>query len=153
MKKLLLLLLLVVSPTYAGPKKFFKHFTGPVADKKFWIVAGGVAAASFLDGYSTQRCVNTGACREHNPLFGDHPSNLRTYGQGAAMTAGEIGLLYWMKRLGHREDSQPNRGKRFYRDLWMYEGFAFTGIHTYAAVHNFRNPTSFAPVCDGRPCQ
>jgi hypothetical protein len=67
MKRISFLMLLVAPCASAGPKSFLKHFvphTGPVADKKFWVVSGLVIAASFADGYSTQRCSVEGHATE-----------------------------------------------------------------------------------------
>lgn len=102
--------------------------TAKTANKKFWVMAAGMALASLADGITTRRALSNGAI-ELNPLMGKRPSNLQLFGLGSFLTAGEVGGLYLLKRWDDHDN--PTHA-------WVYVGTLQIGAETALAVHNER---------------
>jgi hypothetical protein len=85
------------------------HFAGKIFNtlvmRRLLILAClALCVCSCLDGWSTIQFLHHSYTPEANPLFGEHPSDLRVWGEGIAIIAGEILLAWWgasrRKRLG-----------------------------------------------------
>ena len=94
------------------------------ADGKFLFLASAYTAALVADYETTQSCLARGACRELNPVFGSHPSRLRMYAIGGAISAGTIYGSYYLKK----------KRKRY----WWVPLVAGTVVHGYLAYRNSR---------------
>jgi hypothetical protein len=118
-----LAMLLLTIPASAQTKK------KRVADKKFWIAAAVIVAASALDVESTvywQKACPT--CREVNSwLYGKRPSRKRMYLTLGAISAAEIAGMWWVKR-----DDQQQGTK-----VWLVVPIAHTAGHGGAAWYNY----------------
>jgi hypothetical protein len=85
-----------------------------------------LAVCSYLDGYSTVQFLHHSYEPETNPLFGEHPSDLRLWGEGSAIIAAEI-LIAWI--LSKRKWA------------WVFiAGFSLQAlIHLHLFFHNMHN--------------
>ena len=136
MKRVILTVLMVLlfsTPTLSQTKK------KRVADKKFWIAAAVIVAASALDVESTvywQKACPT--CREVNSwLYGKRPSRKRMYLTLGAISAAEIAGMWWVKR------DDMKHGTR----VWPIIPIAHTAGHGGAAWYNYaRNYPSRCPA-------
>jgi hypothetical protein len=100
----------------------------PVADKRFWAVAGTSAGIVYADAFTTARIGQSGHCyyeRQAPFLYGYIPSQnpARVY----AVMSGELALAmagsYWLKRKHSK--------------LWFLPLLANGGMHANGAIHNF----------------
>jgi hypothetical protein len=65
-------------------------------------IAGSIlAGAALADGLSTVHFLKMGL-GERNPLFGEHPSKLRLFGEGAAIIVAEITVVALLGRYAPR---------------------------------------------------
>ena len=104
-----------------------------VADKKFWIAAALIVAASVADVESTAHWVKAcPSCREVNAwLYGRRPTRRRMYLTLGALTAAEIWGMWYVKKDGGR--------------AWVIVPVAHVGGHGGAAIYNWTK--NFPPVC------
>ncbi len=116
----ILVILVLLAPSLAQAKK------RRVADWKFWLAVGVVAAATVADIETTRRGIERGAV-EGNPLFGRRPGRPRLYLQSGGMTAGVVVLSYYLKR------GSPERNPR---GLWLAPMGAAATTHGIAAYRN-----------------
>ena len=110
-----------------------------VADKKFWIAAAVIVAASALDVESTvywqKQCPS---CREMNSwLFGKRPTRRRMYLTLGAITAAEIAGMWWVKK-----DDMAQGTK-----VWLVVPIAHTVGHGGAAWYNYAKDYPPKPTC------
>lgn len=101
-----------------------------VADRKFWVVMGALAAAKTTDAITTERFLCTKNSYETNPIFGRHPSVGRFAGINAAYFSGEVGLAYGLKRFGRNH---------WWAKAWMIEPVFQAADHIFWAAHNEAN--------------
>ncbi len=116
----LAVLVVLLAPSLAAAKK------RRVADWRFWLAVGVVAAATVADIETTRRGIERGAV-EANPLFGRRPGRPRLYLQSGAMTAGVVVLSYYLKR------GSPERVPR---GVWLVPVGAAATTHGIAAWRN-----------------
>ena len=102
--------------------------TRKVANRNFWIAATAMALASLADGITTRHALNNGAV-EINPIMGRRPGNLRLFGMGSLLTAGEITGVYFLKKW-----DDPDRPSH----AWLIPVGLQVGAETFLAVHNER---------------
>jgi hypothetical protein len=100
----------------------------PVADKRFWAIAGTSAGIVYTDAFTTARIGAPGHCyyeRQAPFLYGYIPSQnpARVY----AVMSGELALAtagsYWLKRKHSK--------------LWFLPLLANGSMHANGAIHNF----------------
>ena len=127
----ILLFLLFSTPALSQTKK------KRVADKKFWIAAAVIVAASALDVESTaywQKACPT--CREVNSwLYGKRPSRKRMYLTLGAIAAAEIAGMWWVKRYDQQQGT----------NVWLVVPIAHTVGHGGAAWYNYSK--NYPPKC------
>jgi len=99
-------------------------------DKKFWSLAAGLTAATTYDIETTYACINTGKCRESNPLMRPFIEAGRPASYGFAMGI-NTGIMYAAHRL--RNSNNPSVKK-----LWWLIPVVAIGLHGTAGSLNLR---------------
>lgn len=90
-------------------------------DKKFLLLNLAGDSAMVAD-YSTTRLNLNAGYREHNPILGNHPSNLRLLTTGSAWSAGLWASSYWLKKRGNK--------------LWWTPRLGQVAVNSYFAARN-----------------
>lgn len=115
------------APVKAWPPK--KPRRERVADKKFWLLVGTLAAGNIADGITTAQMRDRGGIESGNAwMIGRHPADHKIALGGVVMFGAEVMLTKWMK--GH-----PNK---WVRRFWWVPGIYQVEEHTRLAVHNAR---------------
>jgi hypothetical protein len=134
--KIATILLFVAAGTFGQQQLHIERLDAPiakpqltklVADKKFWVAMGVLAASDAADSVTTRQALDRGAY-EYNPLYGTHPSNGRLITVSCAYLVGEVVLAYELKRF--------SRKHRWARWMWLVEPSWQTVQHVRVASHN-----------------
>jgi hypothetical protein len=137
-----LLCLLIAVPAWADEQKKKTH---KLFDRKMILAGLTMLAAEVADNESTMALLhrNHGAA-EANPFYGRHPSRLRIYSIGTALTglmfASSLATRYESIRHG-RPDSK----------LWLTHVVIHDAAHGFAAWYNTNLPSSHPLAIHVRP--
>src|SRR5712692_9719644 len=109
---------------------------GKLFDRKLIFAGLTMLAAEIADNETTMAAMHRNRrAREANPFYGAHPSRLRMYSLGTALTG-----LMLLPTLAARQ--QALRGGRKNSKLWLVPVIGNDAFRAFAAWHNSRIPAS-----------